>query len=535
MSLRPEVWTHGRTHDAIVLAVRQTCEALAFIEPVLDATDTTIPGDRSSAEVAKGPAIKEDAVVWSWIRIHEPAACMVVMAQHPGIGRAVASTMTGLAADQVDAAAANDARSELTSIMAGCLARALLGPHLAFALALPRVGRGAPEVNGPGWVRARFRLGPGALSVWVLGAGDLARAGHAAAALAHGDPAAPIASATGSEAPHKHHATLAAPTGYISPVSPATVVSPLIIGGGRTLDPNADLPDKIGPYVILSRLGEGGMGVVYKAHHPTLDRKVALKVMRPELANSQRFAGRFLREARIAANVDHPNLVTVYDAGNEDGLLYIAMRFVPGGDLSKELHAAGRLPEARVLPLAAQCLLALQAIAEAGLVHRDIKPANILLELDGTPRLGDLGLARLITAEEHASQAGNAQGTPCFMSPEQARSDPHVDIRSDIYALGATLFTALCGEPPFNGASPYDTVAKVLYEPAPLLSSKIPGIGADIDTLVMTALEKDPAKRWQTPREFLGALTPALEARGLGACLTFSGKFKAIPAPKRES
>jgi serine/threonine-protein kinase len=501
MSVRPEVWTHGRTQAAIVAAVRQTCEALAFQEPALD-----------------DAAGSDEGVVWSWIRIHEPAACTLVLAQHPAIGRAVAATMTGVGPDQVEDGAANDARAELTSIMAGCLARGLLGPHLAFSLALPRCGRGAPDVSGPGWVSMRFRLRDGGLTVWLQGAGDLAKAGHHTVAAAAPAPAPAM----------RTHATLTAPTGYVSPVSPATLASPI---GHPTGPAASDLPERIGPYLVVSRLGEGGMGVVYMAHHPTLDRKVALKVMRPELASSQRFAGRFLREARTAATVDHPHVVTVYDAGNEDGLLYIAMRYMPGGDLSKELHGAGKLPEARVLPLAAQCLLGLQAIAEAGLVHRDIKPANILLEADGTPRLGDLGLARLITADEHASQAGNPQGTPCFMSPEQARSEPQVDIRSDIYALGATIYTALCGEPPFNGVSPYDTVAKVLYEPAPLLSTRLPGVGADVEKLVMTALAKDPAKRWQSPREFLGALEAALEARGLGAVLSFGGRFKEIPRP----
>jgi serine/threonine-protein kinase len=299
--------------------------------------------------------------------------------------------------------------------------------------------------------------------------------------------------------------------------------SPAAASGGA-------LPATIAGYRIVDRLGEGGMGVVYRAVHSTLDREVALKVMRPELAQNERFVARFLREARTAARIDHPNVVTVYDAGVDNGYLFIAMRYVAGGDLAQAVKERGPMPQLDALLVIARCLAGLQAIRDGGLVHRDIKPANILLDRDGTPRLADLGLARAIEADDQLSQAGSVQGTPAFMSPEQARGAAQIDVRSDIYSLGATLYALLCGEPPFSGKSAYDTVAQVLYSDPQPVRARAPKVAAEVDALVMAALAKDPAQRPQDPESFLEAIDAALRGLGSSASAMSSGRLR-TPLP----
>jgi serine/threonine protein kinase len=288
-------------------------------------------------------------------------------------------------------------------------------------------------------------------------------------------------------------------------------------------------PKYIGNYRIIDQLGAGGMGIVYKAHHDSLKRMVALKVMRPDLARDQNFINRFLREGRAAATVDHPNVVPVYDAGFADGHLYQAMRYVPGGDLASLLHRSGTLPEDHAVLITLSCIAGLQAISDAGMIHRDLKPANILLEANGVPRLADLGLVRMVSATE-LSLPGSPQGTPHFMSPEQARAARDLDIRSDIYALGVTLFCMLCGQPPFSGDSPYDVVANVLYQPNPDPRSVQPGISAGTAALVMKAMAKLPEDRFQSLVEFQLAAHAVPPSSSQARMLTRSGKIRQ-PSP----
>nr|MBA3938581.1 serine/threonine protein kinase [Planctomycetota bacterium] len=201
-----------------------------------------------------------------------------------------------------------------------------------------------------------------------------------------------------------------------------------------------ELPAAIGGYRILARLGAGGMATVYRALQVGLQREVALKVVAQHLAGDADFGERFLREARAGALVNHVNVVACYDAGRADGQLYMAMELVSGGDLAQLLERkGGTLDEALALNLMRDSAAGLEAIEAAGLIHRDLKPANIFLTERGVAKLADLGLVRF-TGDDRVTQPGMVMGTPAYISPEQARGVADVDIRTDIYSLGASLY-----------------------------------------------------------------------------------------------
>lgn len=270
--------------------------------------------------------------------------------------------------------------------------------------------------------------------------------------------------------------------------------------------PPAVLPElapgtRFGQYRILGLLGEGGMGQVYQAVQGTLERLVALKVMRPELANDPQFSERFLREARAAASVCHHHLVIIFDAGSQDGRLYMAFQFVAGGDLDAELSRRSRYPAAEALALIAGCCEGLQAIHEAGLVHRDIKPHNIFLDAKGRPKLGDFGLARQAQGADRMTMTGVGMGTPAFMAPEQAQGLADIDIRADVHALGGTLYTMLTGKPPFTGLTPWMVVNAVCNEPAPDPRALVPTLPEPVAAITLRCLAKRREDRYQTPDE----------------------------------
>src|ERR1700733_8664592 len=210
-----------------------------------------------------------------------------------------------------------------------------------------------------------------------------------------------------------------------------------------------------GGYVIAGVAGTGGMGVVYKAVQRALGRTVALKVIRPEIAESREFRWRFLREATLASTVDHPHVVTVLDVGDHEDLLYMAMQWVDGGDLRALLGRASRLTADRAVLIGVQLAEALQSLAEAGLVHRDVKPSNVLVrDLAGRDYvyLTDFGVAKVPGTDDNLTRTGWQVGTSGYMSPEQVRGEP-ADSRSDLYALGCIVFEALTGARPFSGAN----------------------------------------------------------------------------------
>jgi Protein kinase domain len=273
--------------------------------------------------------------------------------------------------------------------------------------------------------------------------------------------------------------------------------------------------DRIGTelagYRIERLLGRGGMSVVYLAHDPRLKRNVALKLLAPELAKDEGFCLRFLRESQLAASLDHPNVVPVYEAGEADGLLYIAMRYVLGTDLKVLLRAEGALAPERALQLVGQVASALDAAHERGLVHRDVKPSNVLLT--GRPGkehcyLADFGLSTS-TSDRSVADARHIVGTIDYVAPEQIR-DVGVDGRADVYSLACLLYECLVGDVPFRRSSDVAVIYAHLEEPAPKASERAPTLPAAVDAVLERGTAKVPDERWQTCAALIDAARSAL-------------------------
>ena len=214
---------------------------------------------------------------------------------------------------------------------------------------------------------------------------------------------------------------------------------------------NAAVDRVIGGYRITGVLGEGGMASVYEAEQVSIGRKVALKIMSSALAEDSVSAERFMREARAVGQINDPHVITIFDVGCEDGKYYMALELLQGGDVRHYIEAAGgKISPQRAIEIFSDMVHGLTAIEDVGLLHRDIKPANIFLTTDGRAKLADLGLARSTMGDDRMTMTGQTVGTPAFMSPEQARGNAELDIRSDIYSLGATLYYMVCGRPPFK-------------------------------------------------------------------------------------
>src|SRR5438552_3709472 len=239
-------------------------------------------------------------------------------------------------------------------------------------------------------------------------------------------------------------------------------------GGPEAAGQELAIGAELGGYRIESLLGRGGMGVVYRAHELALDRKVALKVLAPELAEDEGFRERFLRESRLAASLDHPAIVPIYDAGEVAGQLYIAMRLVEGTDLKRLLATEGVLGPERALALLEQVGDALDAAHERGLVHRDVKPSNVLVDERGHCYLADFGLSRRLVDQSTGLGGARSLGTVDYVAPEQIRGD-ELDGRADLYSLGCLLFECLAGRPPFGGSSATAIAFAHLEESPPAL------------------------------------------------------------------
>ena len=269
-------------------------------------------------------------------------------------------------------------------------------------------------------------------------------------------------------------------------------------------------------YAIEAVLGRGGMGTVFLATHERLARKVALKVIAPELAQDEEFRGRFLRESQLAASLDHPNVIPIYDADEVDGVLYIAMRYVTGPSLRALIKKRRRLGRAETLRIAAQIGGALDAAHRAGLVHRDVKPANILLgEHDEHAYLCDFGLAKR-TSSQAVTQAGSFLGTVDYSAPEQIRGEP-LDGRADVYSLGCVLFHCLAGQAPFARDSEIAVLQAHLNDSPPALSGVRAGLQPSLDDVLAKAMAKAADDRFPTA----GALAAAVaQAMGMDADAT---------------
>lgn len=272
---------------------------------------------------------------------------------------------------------------------------------------------------------------------------------------------------------------------------------------------------RIAGYVLEKQIGAGGMAVVFRARDETLGRLAAVKILSPALAADEDFRARFMRESRAAATVDEPHIVPVYAAGEADGVLYIATRFVAGGDLRALLRRAGPLEVGRAAMLNAQVASALDAAHAAGLVHRDVKPANILVDtpLDRPEQayLSDFGLSKGTLFTTGLTASGAFVGTPEYSAPEQA-TGLQVDGLTDQYALACVAFTMLAGAPPFSRSTPMAAIHAHLTEPPPPLSAMRPDVPRAADAVLARALAKTPRDRYPRCTEFAAALGEALGA-----------------------
>ena len=265
--------------------------------------------------------------------------------------------------------------------------------------------------------------------------------------------------------------------------------------------------ETIGPYEVLSQLGSGAMGVVYLAQDGRLGRKIALKLLPSQFTNDKDRLRRFQQEARAASALNHPNILTVYEVEQRDGLHYIATEFVDGVTLRQHIQAR-RLTLDEVLNIAIQVAGALQAAHAAGIAHRDIKPENIMIRSDGYIKVLDFGLAKL-TENELSSAAetnpGVVMGTPRYMSPEQARG-LDVDLRTDIFSLGTVIYELVTGKLPFEGETTSDVIAALIKDEPESMRTSVPDLPVEFEEVVSEALVKDRGHRYQTIAEFLSAL-----------------------------
>jgi serine/threonine protein kinase len=268
-------------------------------------------------------------------------------------------------------------------------------------------------------------------------------------------------------------------------------------------------PRRIASYTLLEPLGHGGMAIVYRARQESLDRTVAVKVLSENLAASSEFMERFRREARTAANLRHPNVITVHDFGEDErGVPYLVLEYIEGATLA-DLMDTG-LDDARIPDLLDQIAAGLDYAHARGVIHRDIKPGNVLLTADGRAVLADFGLAWLLEGA-HLTLTGGVIGTPEYMSPEQASGDP-IDHRCDVYALGVVLFEMLAGERPFAADTPIGVLLKHLQDAPPSILELRPELPVAVDHVVSRALAKDPDERFSSAGELARAFRAAFLA-----------------------
>ncbi|MEE3054183.1 MAG: FHA domain-containing serine/threonine-protein kinase, partial [Planctomycetota bacterium] len=285
-----------------------------------------------------------------------------------------------------------------------------------------------------------------------------------------------------------------------------------------TTDEDPLIGSTLAGYKIEKRLGRGAMGTVYLACQLSLDRQVALKILAPRFSKDEDFIQSFLKEARSAGSLNHPNVVQVYDAGNEGDYHYMSMEYLEGGSLEELLEREGRLDIIRAVNAARDAAQALQFAQQNQIVHRDIKPANLMLTLDGTVKVGDLGIAADLSQSASGGGGGNvpAAGSPRYMAPEQARGEA-LDHRADIYGLGATLYRMIAGVAPFDGSSVKEIIrAKLDNDPTPLrkLNPEIPG---GLSAVVQKMLARNPDSRYENAAQVYSALEPSQYRKSISA------------------
>jgi len=267
---------------------------------------------------------------------------------------------------------------------------------------------------------------------------------------------------------------------------------------------NTMIGKQIANYQITEKLGEGGMGVVYKGMDTNLGRPVAVKMLTAELAHNPEIVERFRAEARAQANLNHTNLAVLYAFLVEDGTAFMVMEFVEGQTFEQIIRARGPIPPDTALPLFKQALMGVGAAHRTGIVHRDIKPSNIMLNAQGVVKVMDFGIAKVV-GTRGMTRTGMQLGTPAYMAPEQIQNKP-IDMRTDIYALGITLYQMLSGQLPFQHESDFETMNSQVAAAPPPMKQMFPYAPIQYQNVVMKALEKDPNNRFQTVEEFGAAL-----------------------------
>src|SRR5215211_4421040 len=263
-----------------------------------------------------------------------------------------------------------------------------------------------------------------------------------------------------------------------------------------------------GRYRVIRRLGSGGMANVYLAEDEELGRRVAIKMLDDKHANDEQFVERFRREAKNAASLSHPNIVSIYDRGEAEGTYYIAMEFLDGRSLKELIVGRGPAPIKVAIDYAREILAALAAAHKQGIVHRDIKPHNVLIGAEGRLKVTDFGIAR--SGASQMTEVGSIIGTAQYLSPEQARGAP-VDQTSDLYSVGVVLYEMLTGQVPFTGETPLEIAMKHLSEVPRPPSELRPEVPHDLDSIVLRALAKEPAERYQSADEMDADLQRVLE------------------------
>ncbi len=278
-------------------------------------------------------------------------------------------------------------------------------------------------------------------------------------------------------------------------------------------------PESLGRYKLLRVLGKGAMGVVYEGRDPVLNRAVAVKtILTSELdpGTAKDYSMRFAREAQAVARLNHPNIVQVYDFGEEGEIAYIVMEFVRGRELKAAFDAGERFEIPETVRLMCELLDALEFAHNEGVVHRDIKPANVMVDVEGHAKLADFGVARISDPDQQgATQVGTMVGTPAYMSPEQVQGHK-IDRRTDIFSAGVVLYQFLTGQKPFQGGGAFTVAKKIVQEDPPAPSSIIATVPPEFDRVVARSLAKDPNRRYQSAREFAQALQRVLEGQSAG-------------------
>ena len=267
----------------------------------------------------------------------------------------------------------------------------------------------------------------------------------------------------------------------------------------------------IGRYEVIQELGQGGMAIVYLARDPYIKRQVAVKVLPRQFTFDPQFRTRFQREAEVIATLEHPSIVPVYDFGEHEDQPFIVMRYMSGGSLA-DILSKGPMPIPEIAALFQRVGAAVDYAHSLGVIHRDIKPGNILFDAQGGIFLSDFGIAKIAEATAAFTGTGGIVGTPAYMSPEQALGEKNLDGRCDIYSLGVVLFEALSGGLPFKADTPMGVAIAHIQQPVPSLLDRRPDLPPAFESIIHKALDKDPAKRYQTASE----LTQAIQERETG-------------------